>query len=505
MSERLEARSEVLKLARVLSVEEGEIEFLRGLPSDQLREFREQVTNRMFDSSSKLIARIGAAARLVPSGVIANVAQRAFGPLLCARAASAVDPAKAIDVVRRLPTGFVCDATIEVDPRRVADIIAKVPEEVVVPVAAELGDRREYVTMGRFLAFVPDHAIASAIGALSDEALLRTAFVLEHKERLEHAIGLLPEQRLPGILRRATELELWPEALDLLDHLSEERRGPIADIVAEQDAAVVGSLVEAVAQAGIWDSLLPVVGLMSDDARAKLAAVPAFHEPSVVAGILPAAAANDLWTDLLPLVGAIPEGSRGRVADVVAEQEEPVIAAIVEAVVAADMWGTLLPIARDMSEHARRRLAALPAFHREEVMAQILRAAAAEGLWRDLVPLITVLPDDAKRKLPPIASGLPPELLGRVVGEALGAPDTVATLLDIVAAMDQAGQAAVAAAIDAADRQVGEALLSALADPTQAGPWLRQLPPDLRAAVERAADRFEMRDALEQALTKPAS
>jgi hypothetical protein len=492
MSERLEARSEVLKLARVLSVDQHELEFLRELPSAELREFREQVTNRMFDSSSKLLARIGAAAKLVPSGLIATVAQRAFGPLLCARAAGSVDPRKAIDVVRRLPPGFLCDAAVEVDPRRVAEIIAEVPKDVVVPVAAELGRRQEYVTMGRFLAFVPDHAIVAAIEVLDDEAMLRTAFVLEHKERLDHAIGLLPAERLPGILRRATELGLWPEALDLLDHLSDARRGPIADIVSEQDAPVIAGIVDAVAQAGIWDSLLPIVGLMSDQARTRLAAAPAFHEPAVMSDIFRAAAANDLWTDLLPLVHALPDEARGPVADIVAEQDEAIIAAIVDAVAAAGLWENLLPVARTMSDAARRRLAAAPPFHRTNVMEQVVRAAAAQNLWADLVPLIEALPDSARGQLPEIASRLEPDLLQRVLSDAANAPNTLPTLLGIVRDMDEPGREKVIAAIDAADRQVGEDLSGALANPDVAALWSQQMPAEFQAAVARAATRFGM-------------
>jgi hypothetical protein len=458
MSERLEARSEVLKLARVLSVEQRELEFLAELPSAELREFREQVTNRLFDSSSGLLSRVGAAAKLVPSGLVATIAQRAFGPLLCARAASAVDPAKAIDIVARLPPAFLTDAAIEVDPRRVAEIIAGVPQNVVVPVAAELGARGEHVTMGRFLAFVPDHAIVAAMEVLDDEALLRTAFVLEHKERLDHAIGLLAPERLPGILRRATELGLWPEALDLLDQLSDVRRAPIADIVAEQDQQVIAGIIDAVAEAGIWDSLLPVVGLMSDAARHRLAAVPAFHEPAVMSDILKAAAANDLWAELLPLVDALPEAARGPVVDVVAEQDDAVIEAIVDAVAAGELWDSLLPIARTMSEGARRRLAATPAFHRPDVMRAVVRAAAAGGLWLDLVPLIDSLPDD--------------------------------------------GRATLVAAIDSADRQVGEDLVAGLTNPGEAAAWLKQMPAEIQEAVARAATRFGMQDLLDEALSE---
>jgi hypothetical protein len=502
MSERLEARGEVLKLARVLSVDEPELEFLRELPPADLREFREQVTNRMFDSSSKLLTRIGAATKLVPSGVVATVAQRAFGPLLSARAAGAVDTGKAIDVVRRLPPVFLSDAAVEVDPRRVASIIGAVPKDVVVPVAAELGRRKEYVTMGRFLAFVPDDAIVAAMEVLDDEALLRTAFVLEHKERLDHAIGLLPSERLPGILLRAGELGLWPEALDLLDHLSDARRGPIADIVAEQDEPVIAGIVEAVAEARIWESLLPVVGVMSDPARVRLAAVPAFHQPAVMGDILKAAAANDLWTDLVPLIDAVPDEARGPVANIVAEQDDAIIAAIVDAVAAADLWENLLPIARSMSDPARRRLAAASPFHSTDVMEQVVRAAATQDLWVELVPLIEALPDDARRKLPGIASQLEQPLLQRVLRDAANAPSTLPILLGIVREMDDSGLANVIAAVDAADRRDGEHLLSGLANPGEAASWLQQMQPEFQAAVARAATRLGMKEILDKALAQ---
>uniref|UniRef100_UPI001C7E392D hypothetical protein n=1 Tax=Nocardioides stalactiti TaxID=2755356 RepID=UPI001C7E392D len=226
-----------------------------------------------FDTGARSMARLAAAAAITPSALVATIAEKSFGPLMCARAAAAVDPAKAIDVAGRLSPDFLADATIELDPRRVARIIAGVPTELVEPVARELGRRGEHVTMGRFLAFVPDHSIVAAMTALSDEAMLRTAFVLEHKEALDHAVGLLPPERLPGVLRVASEQGLWAEALDLLDHLSDERRGPIADVVGDMDDAVVDDLVRAVGAADIWDSLLPVFEAMSADRQRRVAAV----------------------------------------------------------------------------------------------------------------------------------------------------------------------------------------------------------------------------------------
>lgn len=356
MSLRLETSAEILKLERLLGLEGGDLGFLADVDPGELRTLRERVTDSLFDEGAHSLTRLAAAAKLLPSGLVASVAERSFGPLLCARAAAAVDPDKAIDVAKRLSSGFLADATIELDPRRVAGIIAGVPTSLVEPVARELGERREYVTMGRFLAFVPDHAIGAAMGALSDESMLRTAFVLEHKDALDHAVGLLPPDRLPGVLRVASEMDLWAEALDLLQHLSQERRAPIAEVIASMEEDVVARLVDAASAADLWDALLPVVGVMSDEARLRLGDRPAFHEPQILREVIGAAARDgQLWPDLLPLVEALPEQVRRAAADTIAEQDPGVVSRLLAAAQELGLWPTLLPVVSTMSADGRRR------------------------------------------------------------------------------------------------------------------------------------------------------
>lgn len=277
MSETLQHRAEVLKLARLLAVDVDALPPLDEVPSQQLAQLRVAMTDRLFDESARALGRAGAAARLVPSAIIATIAQRAFGPLLSARTAASIDPAKAVDVARRLDPGFLADVTVALDPRRVAPILAGVPEALAVAVAVELGRRGEHVTMGRFLAFVPDVPLAAAMDALDDETMLRTAFVLEHKDRLDHAVGLMPPDRVRRILGYASQQGLWPEALDLLGHLSTERLETVADQVALLGPDVVTGLVDAVCEADLWRSLLPLLDRLPVDARsraARLAAAP---------------------------------------------------------------------------------------------------------------------------------------------------------------------------------------------------------------------------------------
>jgi hypothetical protein len=96
--------AEVAKLARLLGVSEHELEFLAEAPPGELRELRERTTDRLFDSSPKLLDRVAAGASVIPAPVLARIAQRAFGPLLCARVAAAVDSAKAVEAALRQAT-----------------------------------------------------------------------------------------------------------------------------------------------------------------------------------------------------------------------------------------------------------------------------------------------------------------------------------------------------------------------------------------------------------------
>jgi hypothetical protein len=499
MSQRLETSAEILKLARLVEQDPDQLGFLDSVSPAELRALREGVTNTIFDAGAQSLKRVAAGAKLLPSPLVAAIALKSFGALLCARAAGAVDPGKAIDVAKRLPADFLVDVTIQLDPRRVAKIIGQVPQELVVPVAAELGRREEHVTMGRFLAYVPDSAVVAAMTALSDEALLRTAFVLEHKDRLDHALGLLPPERLPGIFANASQLGLWPEALDLLEHLSQARRGPIADVVAEQPVEVIEDLVSAVSAARIWENLLPVVGVMSDAHRLRLAAVPAFHEPTVLGEIIEAAAVASQWADLLPLIDALPDEVRSLAADRVAALDEKAVAELVAAVSSNELWPRLLPVVRSMSEGSRTAMAAMAPFHQDEVLREIVVAAATRGLWVDLVPLLRVLPDPVFAKIPDLVVALPLDLLTALITEALEALEILEPFIDILNRMDAASLDHIVGLIDSDLATLGEILIAAVIERPDVRRVLGQLPPDVLDAIDRAADRLGLRADLDKA------
>ena len=268
----LESRAEVAKLARLLGTAEDRFGALAELPAEDLRTLRDQITDVLYDSDIEGLRRAAGASKLVPGVVSATIAQKALGPVLCARIAGLVDTSSAVDVAKRLPTAFLADVAIAMDPRRASDVIGSIPSDHVVGVAAELVARGEHITMGRFVGHLDDTTVVASFAVLGDADMLLTGFVMEDKDRLDTVIELLPPERLHGIIAAAHDHELWLEALDLFMHVTPQRRGQLGDVAAAQDEHRLAGLIDAVAREDLWDVLVDVAEAMSPAARKRVAA-----------------------------------------------------------------------------------------------------------------------------------------------------------------------------------------------------------------------------------------
>ncbi|SFP04867.1 hypothetical protein SAMN05421810_101804 [Amycolatopsis arida] len=234
----LEARAEVDKLARLLRTEPERLEFLAGVDPADVRRFREQVVDTLFDAHGGVLGRMAGASRLLPGAVLAKIAERVFGPLLCARIAGLVDVSRGVDVARRLPPAFLADVAAELDPRRAGEIITRIPAPTVVAVARELVARRDWITISRFFDRLPDPTVTAVLPVIPDAGLLRIAFVVDAKDRIDHVLGLVPAERFPGMAAAAAREGLWPATFGVLTHLGEANRRRLLDAVGELDPEV---------------------------------------------------------------------------------------------------------------------------------------------------------------------------------------------------------------------------------------------------------------------------
>jgi hypothetical protein len=250
MSAALDRRAEVVKLARLLGSDTEALAALEQVEADALRELRERVTEVLFEGHMGAFRRAVHASGLLPAGLSANIAERAFGPLLCARLAGLVGTQRAVDVAGHLTPDFLADVAVHMDPRRASEVIAGVPPELVREVASRLADRDEHVVMGRFAGHLSDDGLRMTFDVIDDDALLQIAFTLE--DGLDRAAALMPDGRMEGILRCADREDLWAEAFTLLEDLEPSRRRELARIV-DADPDLRASLLSAADEQGLGE------------------------------------------------------------------------------------------------------------------------------------------------------------------------------------------------------------------------------------------------------------
>lgn len=220
--------AELDKLAHQLSIEHAELEFLADVPVDDLRELRAQISEALFQADRHHFTRMAALAKAVPVAVATKVTVLALPPLLAARTSELFEPKKAVEMVTRLPLGYLADVSAVMDPSRSPEVVAAMPPETVAAVGTELAARREWVVMGAFVSYVSSSALRATVQRLSGEQLLRIGFVLDDTGRLGEISDALSTKQLDEMLAAACDESLWRELDDLLGKLDEERAGRLA-------------------------------------------------------------------------------------------------------------------------------------------------------------------------------------------------------------------------------------------------------------------------------------
>jgi len=225
---------------------------------------------------------------------------------------------------------------------------------------------------------------------VDDKALLRTAYVVESKGSLGSLVALLPEKRLQTIIRTASEADLWPEALDVMGHVSERQRGELADIAASQDDEVLEGLVRAAQRHGLWGVLLPVTRSMSPESRKRFVGIPAIQTRTVLAAIVDAAAQESLWADLLVFLPLLPAPARRTVA-ALATGLRPMFGSIIAAAHQEQLWPALIAFAAELDQPTQQKIAELIADSDESILTGLVAAVEEAELEREALTVIARL------------------------------------------------------------------------------------------------------------------
>lgn len=296
---------EILRLARLLHLRPDELAFLSDVDEKDLRLFRDQVTDALFDAHTGMIKRLGSASKLLPAPVTSRIAQSVFGPMLIGRIAGQVEPNRAALIAKRLPLSFLTDVAIELDPRRSQRIITALPTDVITDVAVELARREDWLTLGRFVGYITEGPLRACLARVSDVQVLHTAFAVDDPSIIPMVLDLLPAERLTGLLRAASEHDMWPTLLSIADSLRDDQVIDVAGVLAATDTGLIEELVAVTAEQGLWEQLLPLAASLPVAAQEIIAATAARLTPESRAAIVAQADGLGITDDLGPIADAL--------------------------------------------------------------------------------------------------------------------------------------------------------------------------------------------------------
>ncbi|MGH8456161.1 MAG: hypothetical protein ACRETE_04160 [Stenotrophobium sp.] len=435
---RLAVRAEIIKLARLYRVKDSTLDFLQNISADEIRKLRQAAQERLFSDDLTLFQRLALASKLLPTSLIAMMAEKIFGPILGARVAGEMNYKRAVELAGRLPLNFLADISLQLDPGRAKDIIRNLPPERIRDVAVELLRRREFITMGRFVDYVTEAAIRKAMEAFTQPAdLLHVGFFIENKTQLNGLIRMLNDERLRGVIVAAQDPvhDLWSEAVALMAFVDDELKRKLGDLAADQDESALDGLVATAYRQQLWDDVLPVVACMSEESHRKLLRLRALSDPAVMEGILRAADENGLWPSFLPLVGMMSPEQLVLVAETATTHLPPkTLENILRAADSAGMWKNMLHLAGGMNEAQLTQVGAAASTLPQEAIQHILQVADELDLWHKLLPLAGKMSDTHKRMIAAHAALVPQETRARILAAARNADNRLwPALLDIVA------------------------------------------------------------------------
>ena len=153
-SRALDAGAERRKLAHVLGVDPDRLGMLESVPADQVKQLRGQVTEALFQADKHYFTRVATLSKTVPVAVSAKVTELALPPLLAARTAELLEPAKAMELVARLSDRYVADVSAVLDPARSPQLIAAIAPKRISKISTELARREEWVVIGGFASII---------------------------------------------------------------------------------------------------------------------------------------------------------------------------------------------------------------------------------------------------------------------------------------------------------------------------------------------------------------
>lgn len=347
---RLANQAELMKLADALDVPIEQIKFLADVPPEALRHFRTAMIDRVFDQQQLLFRWFAAWVRWIPIWLSVLLVRFWLGPLVATRIAGALPAWRAAAIAQHVPTEFMADIAKGLDPRMTRELVRLLSSQQVESIAKVLLERRDFMTIGRFVGLLPDHVIRDVAASIPDEGdLLEIIFHVDSRARIDHIVHLLPFERIQRamlIVSDPNQRLLWPKLLSLVVNVSDTMKRELGDLAASQGEDVIEGLIRASEEDHLWGDILPVVACLSPDVQRQVVNHPALLHPKVMRHILNAANIGELWKDMLTLATHMDDAGRSVVAQAIVTFPDDVLEHIAYAALLRSQWNVALDVVR---------------------------------------------------------------------------------------------------------------------------------------------------------------
>jgi len=337
-------RAELVKLSRVLGAKEVEVGFLAPLGHLDLRKLEDRVSNLLFDEHRGAFQRLADASRLLPASLVAKLSELVFGPVISARVSGLMPPQRAIEVATKLKTRFLADVTMQLDPRSASELLALMPTRIVIEVAKLLLERREYVTMGRFVDDLTDEAIRAVTDSLDDdEALVRIGMFVERRERLNELVDLLGAARIQRVVGAVASgaPDVQAAGLAMMSQFTHKQLGRFGEAAIALGPKVLNGLIGAAQREGVTEVVASVMQSIGPEGRAIFAGMLAGMDAATLDTWATATTGAGLWPAALKILAASSADIQKQAATALAKLGSAPRAAVASALRAEKLESTL--------------------------------------------------------------------------------------------------------------------------------------------------------------------
>lgn len=427
-------QAELTKLAGLLRCTPSSLDFLKTQDIATLQKLRESTSRLILDEHRKLFGRIASASKLLPNALIALIAERSMGPLLCARVAGEMPVDRAIDIAKHLKPPFMAKAALHLETQRACELTAALPLSSVIAITQELISQHEFILLGDMVDHLPVDLVSKIIPSIQNgEALLRSAFFVQNTARLTTMLETLPEATLRTLIRAAADehLDLWPHALALMSVVPVPWQEKLVGIALSEEESTLASMVKGVVKHNLWSIALPLLDLMPTDGKQRLVNLPTLSEPDVQRQVLAAAYREGFWHYLLPLIPLMNPALRQQVGQLTDELNEDAIRTLADLAHQNNQWFHALLLVDYMSVERRATIAEIMADSSDDALNGLLATVHENHQWHIALPLVAYMSPAAKQRFASLPFVRDVDMLSAMV-KATDAHDLWATSLPII-------------------------------------------------------------------------